>query len=159
MRNHVLKRKSKLYLSFPFLQPYHISNASLLMVCEYHSNVLTALRIKLETFPFFLIPSGVSCLPAQNMFMIIHSISWPWDTRSSQRSIFLQLFPLSFSSVEQESQRNWSFMMTWINLFKKEDHRVLVKIVEDRCEPSLFSYLGISGRDSCKVGRSVTALF
>jgi hypothetical protein len=30
-------------------------------------------------------------------------------------------------------------MVTWINLFKKEDHHELLKIVEDRCNPfSLF---------------------
>jgi hypothetical protein len=36
-------------------------------------------------------------------------------------------------------------MMQHINLFNREDHGELVKIVEDRCDPSLFSYLGISG--------------
>jgi hypothetical protein len=41
--------------------------------------------------------------------------------------------------------RNWSFIIMWINLFKTEDYRELLKIVEDRCDPSLFSYLGISG--------------
>jgi hypothetical protein len=39
----------------------------------------------------------VSCLSAQNMFMNTHFMSWPWDTRSLWRSIFLELFPLSFS--------------------------------------------------------------
>jgi hypothetical protein len=32
-----------------------------------------------------------------------------------------------------------------INLFRKEDLSELVKIIEDRYDPSLFSYLGISG--------------
>jgi hypothetical protein len=142
MRNHVFK-ESKLYLSLPFLQPYCSSNASLVMVCEYNQNVLTALCTKFKTFPFLLTLSGVSCLSAQNMFMSIHSMSWPWDTRSSQRSTSLQLLPLSFSAVEKQSQRKE--LKSWINLFKKGDHGELVKIVEDRCDPSLFSYLGISG--------------
>jgi hypothetical protein len=36
-------------------------------------------------------------------------------------------------------------MMQHINLFKKEDRGEHVMIVEDRYDPSLFSYLGISG--------------
>jgi hypothetical protein len=31
--------------------------------------------------------------------------------------------------------RNWSFMITWINLFKKEEHCDFVKIAEDHCNP------------------------
>jgi hypothetical protein len=53
------------------------------------------------------------------------------------------LFPL-FRWNEDPKGRIQLVMMQHINLFKKEDHRVLVKIVEDRCDPSLFSYLGIS---------------
>jgi hypothetical protein len=34
----------------------------------------------------------------------IPSMSWPWDTRSSRRSIFLELFPLSFSAAEKQCQ-------------------------------------------------------
>jgi hypothetical protein len=40
-------------------------------------------------------------------------------------------------AVEQRSWRKSInlFMMTWINLLKKEDHCELVKIVEDLCKP------------------------
>jgi hypothetical protein len=50
------------------------------------------------------------------------------------------------------------FMMSWINLFKKEDHHEIEKLVEDLVSLSLsFPTLGISGRDSCKGGRVVTS--
>jgi hypothetical protein len=55
---------------------------------------------KLELSPFLLLPWRVSCLLAQEMFTNTPSMSWPWDTRSLWRSIFLELFPLSFSMKE-----------------------------------------------------------
>jgi hypothetical protein len=86
-------------------------------------------------------------LSAQNMFTNTYSMSWPWDTRSSYRSIVSELLSLSFRAAKQNSQRKKIklFMITWINLFKTEDYRELLKIIEDLCNPSLFSYLGISG--------------
>jgi hypothetical protein len=75
-------------------------------------------------------------------------------------------FPLSFrvkKANEELFMVLWInfFMMSWINLFKKEDCRGIDNIVEDRCSSCylLYSYLGISGRDSFKGDRSVTFLF
>jgi hypothetical protein len=84
-----------------------------------------------DTFKCFM-------LSVQNMFLKSPSMSWPWDTRSSYRSIVSELLSLSFHAVTQNSQRKKTklFMVTSrINLFRKEDHRELVKIVEDRCNP------------------------
>jgi hypothetical protein len=52
----------------------------------------------------------------------------------------LSFYSCSLSPSVQLSKnhegRIWSFMMmSWINLFKKEDHCELVKIVEDLCNP------------------------
>jgi hypothetical protein len=113
----------------------------LYMVCEYNSNVLTAMCIKFETFTFLLTLSGVSCLLAQEMFTNTHSMSWPWDTRPSYRSIISELLSLSFHTATQNSQRKKIklFMVTSrINLFRKEDLGELVKIIEDLCNPFLL---------------------
>jgi hypothetical protein len=55
-------------------------------------------------FNFVRHPWCVSCLSSQELFTNIPSMSWPWDTRSLRRSIFLELFPLSFSAPEQQWQ-------------------------------------------------------
>jgi hypothetical protein len=68
--------------------------------CQVWSHCLP--NLKLPLFP--PLPWCVSCLSSQDMFMNIPSLSWPWDTRSSWRSIFLELFPLPFSSFEQQCQ-------------------------------------------------------
>jgi hypothetical protein len=56
------------------------------------------------------------------------------------------LFP--FMRLRKNSQRKkikLFMVMSRINLFRKDDLGELVKIIEDHCDPSLFSYLGISG--------------
>jgi hypothetical protein len=102
---------------------------------------------KFETFPFLLILSGVSCLSAQNMFMkpYFHELTMRY---SIFENIYLSRVIPSFHQYswnEDPKGRIKLVMMQHINLFKKEDHHVLVKIVENRCDPSLLSYLGISG--------------
>jgi hypothetical protein len=86
----------------------------------------------------------VSCLSAWDTIVKPPSLSWQWDTRSL-RSNFLELFHLSLFQWNEDSKgRIQLVMMQHINLFKNEDHRELLKIAEDRCDPSLFSFLGIS---------------
>jgi hypothetical protein len=89
----------------------------------------------------------VSCLLAWDTIVKPPSLSWQWDTRSL-RSNFLELFHLSlyqYSWKEDPKGRIQLVMMQHINLFNREDHSELVKIVEDCCNPSLFSYQGILG--------------
>jgi hypothetical protein len=125
----------------------HIQCSSFIWFASTIQNVPTALRSKLETFPFLLILLGVSCLSAQNMFMSIQYMSWPWDTRSSYRSIvsellsFLSCGKAKFSKEENKAihdditdQPLKDRRSSWAH----EDHRRLVT-------PSFFSYLGISG--------------
>jgi hypothetical protein len=76
---------------------------------------LYGLRVQFKCshgFPYqtwnFPIPSHTfRCfmLSAQNMFMSIHYMTWPWDTRSSDRSIISELFSLSFRAAKQNSRR------------------------------------------------------
>jgi hypothetical protein len=87
----------------------------------------------------------VSCLSAWDAIVTPLFLSWQWDTRSL-RSNFLELFHLSLFQWNEDSKGGIQpVMMQHINLFKKEDRCELLKIVEDRCNPSLFSYLWISG--------------
>jgi hypothetical protein len=135
--------------SWAFPSYNHIIHAmlSLYMVCEYKSNVLTTWRIKFETFPFLLTLSGVLCLSAQNMFMK-HSFHELALSYSISENIYLSRVISSFLQYRwNEDPKRWIqlIVMQHINLFKKEDHGELVKIVKDRCNPSLFSYIGISG--------------
>jgi hypothetical protein len=67
---------------------------------------------------------------------------------SISENIYLsRVIPSSLKYNWNEDPKGWIqlIMMQHINLIKKEDHGELVKIVENRCDPSLFSYLGISG--------------
>jgi hypothetical protein len=91
----MFSKESKLDLSLPFLQPDCTSSASLLMVCEYNSNVLTTLRTKFETFPFLLIPSGISGLSALDMIMK-HSFPELALSYSISENIYLSRVILSF---------------------------------------------------------------
>jgi hypothetical protein len=94
-----------------------------LHVCTHGSNVLTALRTKLETFPFLLIPLGVSCLSAQKyVYKTIPPCELTMRYLDSERSIFLELLPLSFGAVEQNSRRNEMslFMIPWIHNYEKK---------------------------------------
>jgi hypothetical protein len=114
-------------------------------------------------FSFLCHPWCVSCLSSQEIFTNNPSISWPWDTRSSWRSIFLDLFPLSFSAVEQQSRRKEMKHHDAVDqplqerrsLWDQQDRWRLVWTLFS----SLLYYLRISGRDSCKGDRSVTSLF
>jgi hypothetical protein len=95
----MFSKESKLDLSLPFLQPNYTSSVSLLMVCEYNSNVLTAMHTKSETFPFLLASLGVSCLSAQNVFMkpCFHELTMEYLIFSKIH--LSRVFPLFISTV------------------------------------------------------------
>jgi hypothetical protein len=146
MRNHVFK-ESKLYLSLPFLQPYCSSNASLVMVCEYNQNVLTALCTKFKTFPFLLISLGVSCCQLKICLWHILSMSWLWVTQYLKTSIFLELSPLLFSTIGMKILKD-EFNSSWYNISIYSRKKIMVSLwrsLKTVVTHSLFSYLGISG--------------
>jgi hypothetical protein len=68
--------------------------------CQVRNHCLP--KLKLPLFP--PLPWCVPCSPSQYMFTNTPSMSWPWDARSSWRSIFLELFHLSFRATEQHRQ-------------------------------------------------------
>jgi hypothetical protein len=119
---------------------------------------------KLKLLPFTPPPLTCFMLSSQELFTNIPSMSWPWDTRSSWRSIFLELFPLSFSAVEQQFWRKEMKLHDVVDQ-PLQEIRLSSWDQQDRwrlvcpCFPSLLYYLRISGRDSCKGDRSVTSLF
>jgi hypothetical protein len=117
----------------------HIAHPMLLLyaVCEYNSKVLTALRTKFETFAFLLTLSSVSCCQLKICLWNLVFMSWPWDTRSYDRSIVPELLSLPISAVEKQSQRkelklhgvmDQSFQERR-SLWTCEDHR------KDLCDP------------------------
>jgi hypothetical protein len=61
-----------------------------------------AIAYQICNFNFLRQPWCVSCLSSQELFTNIPSMSWPWDTRSSRRSIIPELFPLSFSTTSRQ---------------------------------------------------------
>jgi hypothetical protein len=94
------------------------------------------LPTKVELLLFPLLPWRVSCLLAQERFTDTHSMSWPWNTRSSQRSIFPEFSSFhQYSWKEDPKGRVQLVMMQHVNLFNREDHSELMKIVEDLCNP------------------------
>jgi hypothetical protein len=142
-----LFKKSNLYMSLPLLQPYRISNHLPLYGLRVQSKCIHCYAYQTWNFP---IPSiTFRCF----MFVSskhVYETLFPWvdhgilDLLKDPSFYSCSLSP-SVQLSQNHEGRNSSFMITWINLFKTEDYRELLKIVEDRCYPSLFSYLGISG--------------
>jgi hypothetical protein len=119
------------------LQPYCTFNALSFYSLRVQFKCTHGLHTKFETFPFLLISSGVSCLSTQNMFMkpFFHELTMRY---SIFKMIYLSRVIPSFhqqSWNEDPIERIQLIVLQHINLFKKEDHRELLKIVEDRCNP------------------------
>jgi hypothetical protein len=93
-----------------------------------------------ETFRYFMFVSS----------KYVYETFFPWVGHgySIFENIYLsRVIPSVHQYSWNEDPKGWIqlVMMQHINLLKKEDRCGFVKIVENRCDPSLFSYLGISG--------------
>jgi hypothetical protein len=142
-------KKSKLYLSLPSYN--HIAHP-VLPFWWCFMFVLTAQMYSRLCVPNLKLSHSFSYLwlfhicQLKNMFMkqSLHELTMRYLV--SEISIFLELLPLSFGAVEQNSQRNEMslFMIPWIHIYEKKT----TSACEDcwrPCNPPLFSYLGILG--------------
>jgi hypothetical protein len=105
----------------------HLQCSSFIWFANTTQNIPTTLRTKFETFPFLLIPSGVSCLSAQNMFMkpCFHELTMEY---SIFEKIYLsRVFPLVISTVGMKILKEES-NLSWCNISISSTEKIMVSL-------------------------------